>query len=76
MRAEVPMTRRGDEWLIVGQIENLGSTPKAVKVRILVPFVGPNRGETLVLSQVHNFPFAAKRVKSQSHFGAGGRSYP
>jgi RNA polymerase sigma factor (sigma-70 family) len=44
MQAEVPMTRRGDEWLIAGQIENLGSTANGVKVRVSVPFVGPNRG--------------------------------
>jgi hypothetical protein len=43
MQAEVPMMRRGGEWLIAGQIENLGSTPNGVKVRVSVPFVGPNR---------------------------------
>jgi hypothetical protein len=45
MQTKVPLTRRGDEWLIVGEIENLGSTPKGVKVRVSVPFAGPNRGE-------------------------------
>lgn len=44
MHTEVPMTRHGDEWHIVGQVENLGPSPKGVKVRVSVPFLGPNRG--------------------------------
>jgi RNA polymerase sigma factor (sigma-70 family) len=44
MQADVPMTRRGEEWLIAGQIENLGSTPNGVKVRVSMPFAGPSAG--------------------------------
>jgi hypothetical protein len=44
-RTDVPVLRRGEEWLIAGEIENLGSTAKGVKVRVSVPFVGPNGGD-------------------------------